>query len=118
MAKNKAQNEQQDKFILVSDNVADIYTAWEDKDKDIRAGGMAYPKSSLNAIPMRNGGLLYLVKATPFTTVQAEEIAKLKRSAILAGLFSGIDDDRRSLISTSWPWLVVVLSLIIAIILK
>lgn len=117
MIRKKAPDEPKDKLILVTDdNIADIYPAMEDADS-IRAGGMAWPKASLDAIPISTGGKLYLIKATAAAKIEAAEVAKLKRSAILAGLFSGVEDDRRS-ISTIWPWLVVVVALIIAIVLK
>lgn len=116
MKRKRAQDGPQDKLILVTDNIAEIFTAWEDTGS-IMAGGMAWPKSDLQAYPLRQGGKLYFLKATKAATVEAAEVAKLKRSAILAGLFSGAEEDRRG-IGANWPWLVVVLALIIAIIIK
>ena len=116
MKRKRTTEEQQDKLILVSDDIAEIFTAYEDAESII-AGGMAFPKIDLKAIPLRKGGKLYMLQSTTAAKVEAAQVLKLKRSAILAGLFSGTEEDRRG-ISANLTWLIIILALIVAIVLK
>lgn len=93
-----------DQLCLIRGDVAELLPCTAVEAETITAGPLTLPREGLREYPMRTGGSLFLATADLPALIQAEEIARLKRSAILRAVFdSGTEKG-----ASPWPWLVVI----------
>lgn len=104
-------------FIVGPDGIADLEYCTVDGDSVVSSAGV-YHAADMQVLARRQGGRIYCAKDTPAARVDAKKLAELRKSAILAGLFTGADDAGGMASRASWPLTVIALALVVALILK
>lgn len=94
-----------DELLLVTDHVLETHPVTSVTAETIEAGGMALPRDTLRELVRPGGGRVWIAQADLPARVTAEQVYKLRHSAILHALFA---DDEPSVSRVPWQvWAIV-----------
>lgn len=100
-----------DTLLVVTGSVLESYSVNQATAETVEAGSMILPREGLAELVRPNGGRVWIAQADLPARIEAEEIRRLRRNAIMRSLFS--NEGGPDLARTPWQvWGIVLVCLV------